>query len=101
MRMFGVEVNYTLTYHPSVKTEGIPKLDRKTAERIKQAIETRLLAAPQEYGDPLRRTLKGHWKLRVGDWRVIYRVQGDEILILGIIHRKEVYPITEKNRVRH
>ncbi len=98
--MSGVEVNYTLKYHPSVKTEDIPKLDRRTAGRIKQAIETRLLTAPQEYGEPLTRTLKGYWKLRVGDYRVVYLVRGIEILILGIIHRKEVYRIVEMNRVR-
>ena len=91
-------MGYTLKYHPSVKTEDIPKLDKQTAARIKRAIETRLLSAPQEYGEPLRRTLKGYWKLRVGDYRVVFRVQGSDILVLGIIHRKEVYQITEKKR---
>jgi len=76
-------VGYTLKYHPYVKTEDVPKLDKRTAARIKQAIETRLLTAPQEYGEPLRRTLKGYWKLRVGDHRIVFRIQGENILILG------------------
>lgn len=97
-RIFGVNVGYTLKYHPSVKTEDIPKLDKRNAKKIRQAIETRLLVAPQEYGEPLRRTLKGYWKLRVGDYRVIFRVLGDDILVLGIIHRKEAYQIVEKKR---
>lgn len=67
------------------------------ATRIREAIETRLLTAPQEYGEPLRRTLKGYWKLRIGDYRVVFRVQDANILILGIIHRKEVYQIIEKS----
>jgi mRNA interferase RelE/StbE len=91
-------VGYKLRYHPSVKSEDLPKLDRAIAARIRKAIETRLLAAPQEYGEPLRRTLKGYWKLRVGDYRVVFRVKGKEIFVLGIIHRKEVYEIVEKNR---
>jgi mRNA interferase RelE/StbE len=91
-------VGYKLRYHPSVKSEDLPKLDRAIAVRIRKAIETRLLAAPQEYGEPLRRTLKGYWKLRVGDYRVVFRVKGKEIFVLGIIHRKEVYEIVEKNR---
>lgn len=98
MRMSGADVGYTLKYHPSVKTEDIPRLDKRTAARIKRAIETRLLVAPQEYGEPLRRTLKGYWKLRVGDYRVVFRVQGSDILVLGIIHRKEVYQIVEEKR---
>jgi mRNA interferase RelE/StbE len=91
-------VGYKLRYHPSVKSEDLPKLDRAIAARIRKAIETRLLAAPQEYGEPLRRTLKGYWKLRVGDYRVVFRVKGKEIFVLGIIHRKEAYEIVEKNR---
>ena len=92
-------MEYVLKYHPSVKTEDIPKLDKRMAARIREAIETRLLTTPQEYGEPLRRTLKGYWKLRVGDYRVVFRVQDANILILGIIHRKEVYQIIEKKRI--
>ena len=84
-------MGYTLRYHPSVKTEDLPKLDKRTAARIREAIETRLLTAPEEYGEPLRRTLKGYWKLRVRD---------SDILILGIIHRKEVYRVMEKKRTK-
>ncbi len=49
------------------------------------------MRAPQEFGEPLRRTLKGYWKLRVGDYRVIYKVIGITVLILRIGHRREVY----------
>jgi mRNA interferase RelE/StbE len=93
-------MGYTLRYHPSVKTEDLPKLDKRTAARIREAIETQLLTAPEEYGEPLRRTLKGYWKLRVGDYRVVFRVRDSDILILGIIHRKEVYRVMEKKRTK-
>ncbi len=36
--------------------------------------------------------MKGYWKLRVGDYRVVYKVSGNNVLILAIINRKEVYP---------
>ncbi len=49
------------------------------------------MRAPQEFGEPLRRTLKGYWKLRVGDYRVIYKVIETTVLILRIGHRREVY----------
>ena len=81
-----------------LKMRTSPKLDKANAARMRRAIETRLLVAPQDYGEPLRRTLKGYWKLRVGDYRVVFRVKGEEILILGILHRKEVYEIVEKVR---
>ncbi|MBI5344466.1 MAG: type II toxin-antitoxin system RelE/ParE family toxin [Deltaproteobacteria bacterium] len=37
------------------------------------------------------KTLKGYWKLRVGDYRVVYKISGNEVLVLGIIHRRDVY----------
>jgi mRNA interferase RelE/StbE len=98
MRTCGVDVPFSLRYHPTVKSEDLPKLDNRTKERIKRAIETRLAIAPQDYGEPLRRTLKGYWKMRVGDYRIVFRVQEKEILILGILHRKDVYTIIEKHR---
>ena len=87
---------YALKYHPSVQSEDLPNHDRNARARIKRAIEERLMIAPQEYGEPLRRTLKGYWKLRVGDCKVVFKVHGEEILILGILHRKKVYETVAK-----
>jgi mRNA interferase RelE/StbE len=63
---------------------------------IKRAIEERLAAQPEAYGKPLQRTLKGYWKLRVGNFRVVFKITGDEILILAIMHRKKVYSQVKK-----
>ncbi|MDF1593062.1 MAG: type II toxin-antitoxin system RelE/ParE family toxin [Desulfobacterales bacterium] len=82
---------FTLRYHPDVKTRDLPLIDEKLKNRIKTAIEHRLATEPQRYGEPLRKTLRGYWKLRVGDYRVVYKIVGKEVLILGIIHRKKVY----------
>ena len=87
---------FQLIYHPDVKTEDIPILNAKLKKRIKSAIENRLAIAPHKYGSPLGKTLKGYWKLRVGDYRVIYKVTNKEVLILGIIHRKNVYKKIDK-----
>ena len=82
---------FDLRYHPDVRIIDIPPLNRKLRERIKKAIETRLMTEPHRYGDPLRKTLKGYWKLRVGEYRIVFKVVKDEVWILGIIHRKKVY----------
>ena len=36
------------------------------------------------------------YRLRVGDYRIVYKIVGEEVLILGIIHRKKVYDAIEK-----
>ncbi|GAB4228385.1 MAG: hypothetical protein OHK0028_01880 [Deltaproteobacteria bacterium] len=82
---------FAILYHPDVKTIDIPRIDTRMRERIRKAIETRLMTAPQEYGTPLRKTLAGYWKLRVGDYRVVFRIGKTTVHVLGIRHRKSVY----------
>jgi mRNA interferase RelE/StbE len=87
---------FTLRYHPDVKKFDIPKINENLRLRIKKAIEERLQATPHQYGEPLRKTLKGYWKLRVGAYRVVFKIIENEVWILGIIHRKDVYGKIEK-----
>jgi len=60
-------------------------------KRIRAAIENRLMVEPVRYGEPLKRTLKGYRKLRVGDFLIVYKIEQEDILILGICHRKDIY----------
>jgi mRNA interferase RelE/StbE len=87
---------YTPLYHPAVLKEDLPKLSPDVKERIKTSIENKLLADPIAAGSMLRHSLKGHRKFRVGDWRVIYRIDRDYIFILKIGHRREAYECTSK-----
>ena len=87
---------FELRYHPDVKSDDIPPLDAKIKTSIKNAIETRLSTSPHQYGEPLRKNLHGYWKLRVGDYRVVFKIVDNEVWILGIIHRKKVYDVIEK-----
>ena len=87
---------YKLIYHPDVKKIDLPKIDKKNKATIKKAIEERLAVQPEAYGKPLQRTLKGYWKLRVGDFRGVFKIIGDEILILAIMHRKNIYSQVKK-----
>ncbi len=54
------------------------------------------MTAPHEYGFPLRKTLKGYWKFRVGNYRVVYKMAGDTVTIFCMAHRKEVYQLAGK-----
>jgi len=78
-----------IIYHPKVKTDDIPRLGHDIALRIKNAIEQRLMVDPLRFGFFLHGSLHGYRKLRVGDWRVIYRIVGDEIRIIAIGHRRD------------
>jgi mRNA interferase RelE/StbE len=84
-------VSFELRYHPAVADEDIPLIPQNLHVRIAGAIESRLTRAPHQYGAPLRKTLRGYWKLRVGDYRVVYKIEREEVWVLGIQHRKTVY----------
>ena len=68
-------------YHPDVQTTDIPRLGTTMQERIKRPVETRLMVEPHKYGLPLRRNLNDYWKLRVGDYRVVFTVEGEALCL--------------------
>lgn len=91
-------MGFDLIYHPDVRDVDISALNKTLRKRIKKAIETRLSTEPHQFGEPLRKTLKGYWKLRVGDYRVVFKIVKKEVRILGILHRKKVYDLVGKRK---
>lgn len=82
---------FDVVYHHLVVKEDIPRLSSIWKEKISSAVENKLAASPDVFGKPLRKSLKGYWKLRVGDYRIIYRIEKTKIRILVIRHRSVVY----------
>lgn len=82
---------FEIVYHPDSLKKDIPKLDPPLLKRIRKTIEDRLATAPMDFGKPLRHTKEGLWSLRIGDWRVIYQIFENQVLVLRIGHRREVY----------
>jgi mRNA interferase RelE/StbE len=86
----GAPMQFNLIDHSDVKKVDLPKIDSKNAAMIRRVIEERLTVRPEVFGRPLRGTLGGYWKLRVGDYRIVFKLSGTDILILAIIDRKTV-----------
>lgn len=84
-------MKFEILYHKDVISDDIPKLSKKWRITIKKAIEEKLTTQPQIFGKPLRYSLKGYRKLRVEDWRIIFRIEEDTVKILVIQHRSIVY----------
>lgn len=81
---------FAVIFHPVVKDDAAT-IAKAVRERIRSAIATRLTIEPALYGKPLRGTLAGYWKLRVGDWRVVYAIRDNEVIVFAIKHRSRVY----------
>ena len=82
---------FEIVYHHKVVSDDIPKLSASWKIKIREAIEKKLMTHPDLYGKPLRRSLKGYRKLRIGDYRVIFRIEEKTVKILIIGHRSIVY----------
>ncbi len=84
-------MKYLIAYHQAVVKEDISKLSSTHRKRIKKAIEDKLFEHPEVFGKPLRKSLRGYRKLRVGDYRVIFRIEKKRVKIFIIEHRRVVY----------
>ena len=84
-------MKYAVEYHAQVVRDDITKLDRAVKTRIKRAVERKLMTRPEVFGIPLRHSTGGHRKLRVGDYRVVFRIDGTKVKVIIIEHRSVIY----------
>lgn len=78
-----------IEYKASVQKD-LRRLDSQQALRVLAAIE-RALKTEGRGGEALSGAFAGLFKLRVGDYRVIYARTDNGYLILRIAHRREAY----------
>ncbi|RJQ34793.1 type II toxin-antitoxin system RelE/ParE family toxin [Candidatus Parcubacteria bacterium] len=69
------------------------KLDPHVLHRLKEKIQQFIEHFEETTHHPLKGEYKGSFKLRVGDWRVIYDIDDENrtIYIMGVDHRSRVY----------
>ncbi len=82
-------MTYTLIYHPRVVGDDIPRLG-SNKNRVEKVISSKLTTRPELFGRALAGDLKGYRKLRAGDYRVIFRIEGNILHIDKIGHRSTV-----------
>ena len=74
----------------------LDKLDPQHRKRILKFLHDRVakLDDPRSVGEALHGSQLGEfWKYRVGDYRLIAKIEDDRlvVLVLRVVHRKEVY----------
>ena len=84
-------MNYQIIYEEAVIREDFPRLGESVRQRIIKEVGKKLSVAPNQFGRPLEDVLKGYRRLRVGDYRVIYRVDNTSVLVVMVIHRRTKY----------
>ena len=81
---------YKIELRPAA-ARALRKLDPQVARRVQAAIA--LLA--EDPRPPASRPLRGRpaWRVRVGDYRVIYTIEDDVLLVVVVAlgHRRDIY----------
>lgn len=84
---------WSIEFDAAAKKE-LAKLDRPVAKRILAFLKERVKEDPRSLGAALRGPKLGEfWKYRVGDYRVICRIEDGRlcVLVVKIGNRREVY----------
>lgn len=86
---------WNVKIHRLVLSEDFKSISHPDQKIILKDIRKKLTIDPESYGKPLLGELKGYWRLRVKDYRVIYRIHTEtvEVLVIkvGIRRNSEVY----------
>jgi len=89
-------LGYEVEVRPDVVAEDLVELPANIRARIVRAIESRLTTKPTRYGVRLRQSLGGLWKIRGGDYRIVYEIGEKRVTVWAIRHRQDVYRETER-----
>lgn len=82
---------YSIRFTPHAQRDFCT-LDRTVQQRLRQHID-RLVESPFPPGAKKLHAEEPYYRIRVGDYRVIYQVEANQlvIIVVKIGHRKEVY----------
>ncbi len=88
---------YRLLYLPGVERD-IRALPGSVIERVRRGLER--LAENPRLGKRLHGELAPFWSYRVGDYRVVYEIQNQELIVLVVMlgHRREIYERARRQR---
>jgi mRNA interferase RelE/StbE len=70
--------------------KDIQKLEPTVKSRIGKAL-LRFEADPLGYAKSLNNTSLGSYRFRIGDYRVIFDLEGEDIIVLRVGHRRDIY----------
>ncbi len=86
---------FTVLIDELVFKKDFKDIDNPDQQKIIKAIRKKLVIDPERYGDPLKGDLRGLWKLRVGQYRVVYEIKTEKVLVyvikVGFRRDEEVY----------
>lgn len=82
-------MSFTLVYTQRAYRD-IKKLEPSERNRIGKALR-RYQKYPLKYADKIKDKKLGSYRFRIGDYRAIFDLEKDNIVILRVGHRRDIY----------
>ena len=89
-----MQVMYEPAFHPDV-AKDLKGLDRSIKQRILDKIQWLLEHVEEMRHESLTAQWEGMYRLRVGDYRVVYGIDREhrQITVYAVGHRREIYKL--------
>jgi mRNA interferase RelE/StbE len=71
-------------------SRDVGNLERHIRLRIAKSL-LRFQEDPLKYAEKISDSKLGSYRFRIGDYRVIFDIEGQDVVILRIGHRREIY----------
>jgi mRNA interferase RelE/StbE len=86
-------VSYRVRISPAARRDLESRLPHAVAAAALEFIHGPLVENPHRVGKPLKRELEGLWAARRGQYRVVYEVLEDVVVVsvVRVAHRADVY----------
>ena len=82
-------MKYTLVYTRRA-TRDIQKLEGKIKKRIGDTLR-RYSEDPFKYASKITDARLGSYRFRIGEYRIIFDLEGNKIVVLRVGHRRDIY----------
>ncbi len=82
-------MKYGLVYTRRAERD-IRKLERKTRDRIGNTL-LRYVEDPLRFAEKLTDPFLGQYRFRIGDYRVVFDIRRNEVVVLRVGHGREIY----------
>ena len=71
----------------------LKKVGPENGRRIVRFLQGDICRAPRKHGKLLRGALREFWRYRVGDYRILARIEDNKlvIIVVSVGHRREIY----------
>ena len=76
-----------------IAVKQLKKIGPENGRRITKFLQEKVCKNPRLHGKALKGALREFWRYRVGDFRVLARVEESRLIVLvvGIGHRRDIY----------